>query len=230
MAEGPRRPRSPGRYPQPEPRDLAANRAEALALTPVSRETAERLDRFVAELLQWQPTTNLVAASTLPDLWMRHVADSLQLLPLAPNAKVWVDLGSGAGFPGLVIACAIAERSGAQVHLVESNAKKCAFLRVAVRATGVSATVHHQRIADFAKTFRGPVDVVTARALAPLDKLIAEAAPLLKTWALGLFPKGQDVAAELTAASKYWNIDATVAPSVTSPASGIVVLRRVESR
>src|ERR1700704_5018950 len=116
--------------------DLASDRARALALTPVSRETSERLDRFVELLLTWQRTTNLIAASTIPHLWTRHVADSLQLLELAPDARVWIDLGSGGGFPGLVIACALADKPGALIHLVESNAKKAAFLREAQRVTG----------------------------------------------------------------------------------------------
>src|SRR5262245_47602691 len=109
------------------PIDLSANRAHALALVTVSRETSARLDEFVTLLLKWQATTNLVAPSTVGHIWTRHVADSLQLLALAPDARAWLDLGSGGGFPGLVLACALAERSGAQVHLVESNAKKAAF-------------------------------------------------------------------------------------------------------
>lgn len=173
---------------------------------------------------------NLVAPSTLPQLWTRHIADSLQLLRLAPEARVWVDLGSGAGFPGLPIACAIADRPGAIVHLVESIAKKCAFLREAIRHTGAPATVHCQRIEDFAKSYSGPADVVAARALAPLDRLLALAAPLLKTGAIGLFLKGQDVETELTAASKCWKVEAAVEPSVTSPASGIVVVRKAVRR
>src|SRR5690242_21848794 len=107
----------------------------ALALTPVSRETEERLDRFIELLGQWQTKTNLVAPSTLGHLWTRHVADSLQLLALRPNAKAWIDLGSGGGFPGVVLACALAEQPGAVVHLVERNAKKAAFLREAIRVT-----------------------------------------------------------------------------------------------
>ena len=113
---------------------LSADRERALALTPVSRETTARLDRFVETLLDWQQRMNLIAPSTIPILWTRHVADSLQLLALAPTARVWADLGSGAGFPGLVIACALADTDGAQVHLIESNGKKAAFLREAVRA------------------------------------------------------------------------------------------------
>src|SRR5262245_65743577 len=104
--------------------DLAADRARALALTPVSRETSERLDRFVELLLTWQHTTNLISSSTIPTLWTRHVADSLQLIDLVADARIWVDLGSGGGFPGIVIACAIADRTDAKFHLVQSNAKK----------------------------------------------------------------------------------------------------------
>src|SRR3954466_15311095 len=117
------------------PPDLAADRVPALALPPVSRETRERLDAFVALLLRWQCTTNLIANSTIPHLWTRHIADSLQLLDLAPDARAWADLGSGAGFPGLMIAIALAERPGTMVHLVDSNKKKAAFLREAQRVT-----------------------------------------------------------------------------------------------
>src|SRR5271156_5994916 len=103
---------------------LPPDKAEALALTPVSRETELRLDRYVDLLLQWQAKTNLVAPSTLPHLWTRHISDSLQLLTLAPTAKVWADFGSGGGFPGVVLACALAEVPGAMIHLVERNVKK----------------------------------------------------------------------------------------------------------
>src|SRR5262245_42190213 len=108
--------------------DLTADRDAALRLTPVSRETLQRLDVFVETLLAWNAHTNLIGASTVPPLWTRHIADSLQLLDLAPTARVWVDLGSGAGFPGLVIACALADTPDAQVHLVESTQKKARFL------------------------------------------------------------------------------------------------------
>jgi 16S rRNA (guanine527-N7)-methyltransferase len=204
---------------------LEADKARALDLIPVSRETLARLDRLVEALLLWQRTTNLVASSTLDRLWSRHVVDSLQLLPLAPDATVFADLGSGAGFPGLAVACALADRPGAQVHLVESNGKKAAFLREAIRITGVPATVHAQRIEDFAAGFTGRLDAVTARALAPLPQLLDLAAPLLKTGVLGLFPKGQDVEAELTAASKSWSIRYDLAPSKTDPVARIVIVK-----
>src|SRR6202158_5863270 len=121
---------------------LASDKAAALALTPVSRETEARLDRYVDLLLQWQAKTNLIAPSTLPNLWTRHISDSLQLLTIAPSAKVWVDFGSGGGFPGVVLACAMAEISGVMVHLVERNAKKAAFLREALRILASPGMVH----------------------------------------------------------------------------------------
>jgi 16S rRNA (guanine527-N7)-methyltransferase len=209
---------------------LAADRAEALAAFPVSREIGERLDRFVALLLERQAVMNLIAPSTIPQIWTRHVADSLQLLELAPQAKRWIDLGSGAGFPGLVIATALAGNDGVAVHLVESIGKKAAFLQEAAHAIDAPVTVHAKRIEDFAQNFRESVDVVTARALAPLDKLLGLAAPLLKTGAQGLFPKGQDVDAELTLASKYWNISADLIPSKTNPRSRIVRVQSVRPK
>lgn len=210
--------------------DLSLDRARGLALAPVSRETAARLDRFVALLLQWQQRTNLIAASTEPTLWTRHIADSLQLLDLAPEAKIWVDLGSGGGFPGLVIACALADTPGAQVHLVESNGKKAAFLREATRVSGAPAVIHAERATDFAKHAPDHIDVVTARALAPLNKLLAEAYPLLKNGETGLFPKGQDVAAELTEAAKCWKIQMSLVPSRTDPSAQIVIVEGLRRR
>jgi 16S rRNA (guanine527-N7)-methyltransferase len=208
--------------------DLAADRARALALTPVSRETLDRLDRFVETLLAWQQRINLIAPSTEPKLWTRHIADSLQLLALAPQAKTWVDLGSGGGFPGLVIACALADKPGARVHLVESSTKKAAFLREAARATGAPAQIHAVRIEDFVENLTMAVDVVTARALAPLVRLLAATYPLLKTGTLGLFPKGQDVDAELTEAAKCWSIQSSLAPSLTDPKAKIVRVTGIE--
>jgi 16S rRNA (guanine527-N7)-methyltransferase len=210
--------------------DLAADRARALALVPVSRETIARLDRFAALLLDWQSRTNLVAASTVPVLWTRHIADSLQLLAIAPDARKWVDLGSGGGFPGVPIACALAEQGSAEVHLIESNKKKAAFLREAVRITGAPAIVHAVRIADFCRSFRGELDAVTARALAPLPALLSIAYPLLKKGPQGVFPKGQDVEAELTEATKCWSIEASLVPSRTDPESRVVLIRRAEPK
>jgi 16S rRNA (guanine527-N7)-methyltransferase len=201
-----------------------------LALTPVSRETAARLDRFVDLLMEWQTKTNLVAPSTLANLWTRHISDSLQLMLIAPAAKTWVDLGSGGGFPGVVLACALAETPGARVHLIERNAKKAAFLREALRITGSPGTVHPADIGDNVDRITGPVDCVTARALAPLHKLLGFAEPLVRTGAKALFLKGQDVEAELTEATKYWNIKPQLHPSRTGGQGWIIELDRIERR
>jgi 16S rRNA (guanine527-N7)-methyltransferase len=208
--------------------DLTADRERALALVPVSRETTARLDRFVELLIAWQQHTNLIARSTVPMLWTRHVADSLQLTGLAPDARIWADLGSGGGFPGLVIACAVGETEGAHVHLVESIGKKANFLREAVRVTGAPATVHAARIEDFVDKSPESLDVVTARALAPLPELLRMAYPLLKRGSVGLFPKGQDVAVELTEAAKCWKIQSSLSQSRTDSKGQIVIVRGLE--
>ncbi len=205
-----------------------SDRDEALKLTPVSDDALARLNKFAALLTDWQRRINLIAPSTVPHIWTRHIADSLQLLPHAPNARIWVDLGSGGGFPGIPLACALAQTPGAQVHLVESNGKKAAFLREAVRITGAPAVVHPERIENFGDSFGGNADVVTARALAPLKSLCDQAFPLLAKGAIGLFLKGQDVEAELTEAAKYWTVEAELKPSVTSRDSVIVVVRSLK--
>src|SRR5262249_32783234 len=148
-------------------------------------ETLARLDGFVALLVKWQATTNLVGKSTLETLWTRHIADSLQLIDLTPPARIWVDLGSGAGFPGIPIACTLAGVPGAAVHLVESNAKKAAFLREAARITGAPVAVHSVRIEKFVDGFKGSADAVTARAVASLKGLLDECFILLQHGAVG---------------------------------------------
>jgi 16S rRNA (guanine527-N7)-methyltransferase len=209
---------------------LDEDRKRALALVPVSRETLARLDRFVSVLLEWQQATNLVAASTLNTLWTRHIADSLQLLAILPSALSWVDLGSGAGFPGVVVACALADKLSFRVVLVEANRKKAAFLRQAIAVTGAPALVVAERIEAWVPKQRQLVDVVTARALAPLEVLLGLAEPLLKNGAQALFPKGQDVEAELTKAARYWNLDAVLVPSKTDPGGRIVHVRSAARR
>lgn len=216
---------------KPSVPDLTADKARALTLTPVSRETETRLDKFIALLLQWQATTNLISPATMLHLWVRHVADSLQLFDLAPkDAKTWVDFGSGGGFPAIPLACVLAERPGAKVHLVESNGKKAAFLREAIRVTGAPAVVHAERIEDVGDSYGDRVDVVTARALAPLKTLCDQVHPLIERGAVALFLKGQDVDAELTEAAKYWTIRADKVPSKTSPEGCIVVVRGLKRR
>jgi 16S rRNA (guanine527-N7)-methyltransferase len=207
----------------------------ALALTPVSRETQVRLEKFVDYLLERQQTLNLIGNSTIPQLWTRHIADSLQLLDLAPAANTWVDIGSGAGFPGIVLACALNERPRIKVHLVESIAKKAAFLREAARITGASAQVHNVRMEtlrpqNFGESSGDKVEVVTARAVAPLKVLLDQSFALLQRGAIGLYMKGQDVASELTEAAKYWSIEHELIPSRTSPGGTIVKVVHCELR
>jgi 16S rRNA (guanine527-N7)-methyltransferase len=208
----------------------ARARARALEMNPISRETAGRLDRFVATLRRWQPVVPLVAASTLPTLWTRHVGDCLQLVGLAPQTRVWVDFGSGGGFPGLVIACALADVPGACVHLIERHGKKAAFLREAVRDTGAAAVVHQGPVAAVVRTLDAGVEKVTARAFAPLPVLVALAEPLLKKGAEALFLKGEDVAAELTEVTKCWKIDVNLIPSLSDSRGCVVHIRSAQRR
>jgi 16S rRNA (guanine527-N7)-methyltransferase len=197
------------------------DRDRVLAGFDVSRETSDKLALLAAELARWQSIKNLVGPATLDEVWTRHIADSLQLLSLAPDARTWLDLGSGAGFPGLVVAIAGAER-GLAVDLVESNDRKCAFLRHVARATGVQARVHAARLETIVPGFVRRLDIVSARALASLDQLLAWTEPLLTTGTVGLFPKGRDLAAELTQARRSWTFEAEILPSRTDSAAGIV--------
>jgi 16S rRNA (guanine527-N7)-methyltransferase len=158
----------------------------------------ERFEIYAALLRKWQKTINLVAASTLDQMWTRHFADSLSVQKAAPEAKLWMDLGSGAGFPGLVTAIVLADVPGAHVHLVESDQRKCAFLRDVSRETGVSITIHVERIEKLLRSFEDPIEAVSARALASLPALIVLAEKLLEKGALGVFPQGQKASLELT--------------------------------
>ncbi|MFG1478450.1 16S rRNA (guanine(527)-N(7))-methyltransferase RsmG [Xanthobacter sp. V4C-4] len=192
----------------------------------VSRETFQRLTLLVELLRKWQGTINLVAPATVPDIWRRHVLDSLQLMDLvSPAVTRWVDLGSGGGFPGLVVAAVLSQRSGASVHLVESDTRKAAFLREAIRLARLPAQVHAERIETIAPALAEGTQVVSARALAPLPKLLALAAPFLASGALGVFLKGKDATRELTDARKGWTLDAELTPSRTDPAGRIIVVR-----
>lgn len=203
----------------------SSDRTCALRLTPVSRETEDRLVAIIALLEKWQRTINLVAPASLPQVWTRHVADSLQLLPLAGEARRWVDLGSGGGFPGLVVAAVLAERPGADVTLIESDTRKAAFLREAARIAELPATVLPARIEQVAPKIAAGVEIVSARALAALPKLIDLAYPFLAQGATGLFLKGQDVDNELTETAKSWRIDAEIKESLTDSGGRIVIVR-----
>ncbi len=156
-------------------------------------------------------------------MWTRHVADSAQLVPLAPEARSWVDIGSGAGFPGLVVAIMLRERPGMRVHLVESNQRKCAFLREVVRDTGAPATVHAGRIEDVLQSF-SEVDVLSARALAPLPQLLLWGKRLIDAGTTGLFLKGEEFATESASVASYgYAIEAV--PSRTHAAGRILRVR-----
>src|SRR5262245_46165326 len=259
----------------------------------VSQKTLDRLSEYERLVRLWQKTINLVAPSTLDAIWHRHFADSAQLLPLAPQASTWLDLGSGAGFPGLVVAIMLADgipspqgeggygrreghnipsplagegqgggepptstggvpatpdssppeggehvrRQGRHPHitLIDSNARKCAFLREVVRQTGIAASVTVDILStriEAAATqarLRGP-DVISARALAPLDKLVALAAQLSSAHTVGLFLKGRDTAAELEAAEKMWTFKAELVPSRTDPDGRVIVVRNLQPK
>lgn len=201
---------------------LAGDRAKALSLVPVSHETSDQLTAYVERLIRWQSIKNLVGPATLPVLWTRHIADSAQLARFQPEARIWADIGSGAGFPGLVLAIVLAGRPGFHIHLVESNGRKVAFLRDVVRNLGLPATIHDCRIEDARRELPEKIDCLTARALAPLHELLRLQTLLTQNPCIGLFPKGQDVDVELTAAAKYWNIQADIHPSLTDPAARIV--------
>ena len=172
----------------------------------VSRETFESLRAFESIFRKWAGRINLVATSTLADLWRRHVLDSAQLARIKPDALRWLDLGSGGGFPGAVIAVLLKERPGASIDLVESNGKKAAFLRTSLAELAAPARVHSTRIEDVYGRV-APPDVVTARALAPLPRLLELSAPWLSAGASGLFHKGREYLAEIQESSAAWRYD-----------------------
>lgn len=175
----------------------------------VSRETLDRLILFVDLLTKWREHINLVGRASLADVWRRHVLDSAQLIRHAPaQAQSWIDIGSGAGFPGLIVAILGARN----VHLVESDRRKCAFLREAARITAAAVTVHACRVDAMTSCHH---DVISARALAPLPKLLDLTLPFVGPGSIALFPKGQDVASELTEAAKYWRMNAETSPSLS---------------
>jgi 16S rRNA (guanine527-N7)-methyltransferase len=195
----------------------------------VPRETIHRLTRYAELLAHWQARTNLVAPSTLPTLWSRHFADSAQLTTLAPEARLWLDLGSGAGFPGLVIAILQAGTPDFRMHLVESNRKKCAFLAEVARATKARVDIHPMRIEDLAASALVP-DVISARALAPLPRLFELAAPFFVSGTRGLFLKGREVEAEIEAAQQDWEFVSRLVPSLTAANSHIVEVTGLRPR
>jgi len=219
-----------------QPSEIADSEAFAAEFK-VSRETLARLNLYESELRRWQARINLVAPASLPNVWHRHFADSAQLLPLIPpNTRTLVDLGSGGGFPGLVLAILLAGEAEAAgrdplgVTLVESDQRKCAFLREVARRAGVAVDILSIRIENPETQVKLPrVGVVTARALAPLDRLLALAFPLFSAETTGLFLKGQGVQPEIDAARSKWSFDVTLVPSVTASDAGITVIRNLKT-
>lgn len=198
----------------------------------VSRETLERLQTYETLLRRWQKTINLVGPGTLDHIWLRHFADSAQILELAPaGARRWLDLGSGAGFPGLVVAILLAEREGVHVTLLESDTRKAAFLGEVGRHTGVPVDIYPERIEKAATQYKvGPVDVITARGLAPMPRLLELAAPYFSDSTVGLFLKGREAQAELDEARQKWNFSAELRPSQTDNDSQIIVIRALRAK
>lgn len=198
----------------------------------VSRETIDRLGRYHALLQRWQARINLVGAATLPFAWRRHFLDSAQLYPLIPEtAHVLVDLGSGAGFPGLVLAILLdAARRDVAVHLIESDGRKSAFLTEVVRETGLGPRVqiHVARAESLAKRLP-PANLVTARALAPLTKLLGLARPFLAPDGLCLFLKGANADEEIAAAERDWAFQVEARASLTEPGAAVLVVRGISA-
>ena len=201
------------------PQDAAAFQARTGA---TDAQMAD-LERFRGLLTEWNGQMNLVGPSALANLWPRHIWDSAQLLIHKPDAKVWADLGAGAGFPGLILAVMLKGVPGAKVHLVESLAKRCRFLSEVVRELDLPAEVHNAR----AESLKLNVEVVTARAVAPMARLLEYGWPYLKNGAVGLFLKGQDVEAELTEATRYWKFEADLRPSLSDPGGRVVEVREI---
>jgi len=199
--------------------------AELQSALNVSRETLARLKTYVSLLEEWNVRHNLVSRQSLADVWRRHVYDSAQLCEFVPPAAVTlVDLGSGAGFPGLVLAILLADRPSFRTVLYEATGKKCEFLRHVADRLGVPVEVRNRRIED---TAAEPFDVVTARALAPLEKLLAYAQPFQGPRTVNLFLKGRSALSELTAARKIWRMQATQHPSRSDPSGVILAIREL---
>lgn len=205
------------------PVEHAFTRQDFALATGADVGTMAQMDRFLALLTDWNGRMNLVGPSALADFWGRHAWDSAQLLLLAPEARVWVDIGAGAGFPGIVISILLKDIPGVRVHLVESMAKRCAFLRAVSEELGLPTQVHNARAESL---HLSPVDVVTARACAPLPRLLQYAGHLLRGKATALFLKGRDVEAEIAEARKTWRFEASLLPSASDPEGRILKLQR----
>ena len=205
---------------------MSASTYESLAAAagPVSRETYEAALRFQNAFLKWAARINLVAPSTFSEVWRRHILDSAQLLPLAPDATRWVDIGSGGGFPGLILGLLLKERAGASIELVESNRKKCGFLQAMAGEFKMPVKVHAKRIEDASASIAVP-DIVTARALASLPLLLDLASPWMLKGATALFHKGRGYQSEVAETAHQWRFDLVEHPSRIDPHGVILEIR-----
>jgi len=200
---------------------LEAEQQAFRARANASAEQIADLEAFRLRLVEANTVMNLVGPDSLPDFWNRHVWDSAQMLDLAPEAKTWADLGAGAGFPGLVLSIMLKERDGAHVWLIDSLAKRCRFLQEVVNALSLPATV----IVGRAEAQSVTCDIVTARAVAPMEKLLGYAQPYFQRGAQGLFLKGERAESELIEARKSWHFEAELAPSQSDVRGRIVTIR-----
>lgn len=206
-----------------------ASRQQALRLFPELESIRAELEVYEALLQRWQEKINLVASGTLGDMWMRHFADSAQVLAAAPVVSRWADLGSGAGFPGLVTALLLKGRPGAVVYLIESDQRKAAFLRAVSRETAAPAVIHAERIESAMPRLTGQVEGVSARALAPLARLVELSGEALTHGAIGVFLKGEEWRDELTAVEALGSFSCESAESRTRKGAGIVVVKHKAS-
>jgi 16S rRNA (guanine527-N7)-methyltransferase len=207
---------------------MTDDRARALALVPLSPETEARLAVYVDLLARWRKITNLISEASFAEVWTRHIADSAQLLELAPDARRWVDMGSGAGFPGMVLAIQLAGVPGARVHCLESDQRKCAFLREVARATGAPAQIHAGRIESIDPQSVAPVDAVTARAFAPLPRVLEFAKVWITQGAIGVFPRGRSAEAQIESASVAQDFTIDLIASKLDPEAAILRLRALQ--
>ena len=211
-------------------RDRSPEAVQALLMSDygVSRETIERFLAYQAILTKWAPRINLVGASTLGSFWDRHILDSAQILPLArAEARSWVDFGSGAGFPGLVIAALFQPLNGGQVTLIEASTKRCGFLREAARAMQVQVDIINDKLENVKPR---PVDIITARAFTALDRLLAYAEPWQGPQTQALFSKGEEVSSELAQASTNWLFKSTIHPSLSDARGCIIEITECQAR
>jgi 16S rRNA (guanine527-N7)-methyltransferase len=205
--------------------EAAGDRERGLALVPVPRETEECFDIFVRVLARWRKKINLISEATFASVWTRHIADSAQIRLMSPTTIRWLDIGSGAGFPGIVLAMQLAAVRGGMVHCVESDRRKCAFLREVARATCAPAIVHSIRIQSITASALGTVDGVTARAFAPLIRTLDVAQHWLRPGTLGVFPRGRSVAKQIEYIYPYSKLHLESIPSIVDVSASFLKVR-----